>query len=84
MAEYLVGIPSASLDPGQAREQWRDARWPPRQDALQQYSWMEKSAMQVETVEIKSQPMLYVTRSASIAPEEISAVMQEAFGHAAS
>jgi hypothetical protein len=45
---------------------------------------MEKSAMQVETVEIKSQPMLYVTRSASIAPEEISAVMQEAFGHAAS
>lgn len=34
--------------------------------------------MQVETVVIKSQPMLYVTRSASMAPEEISAVVQEA------
>jgi effector-binding domain-containing protein len=36
--------------------------------------------MRVETVEIKSQPMLYVTRSSSMAPEEISGVMQEAFG----
>jgi effector-binding domain-containing protein len=36
--------------------------------------------MQIETVETKSQPMLYVTRSASMAPEEIAGVMEEAFG----
>ena len=40
----------------------------------------EMTAMQVETVEIRSQQMLYVTRSSSMASEEIAEVMQEAFG----
>jgi effector-binding domain-containing protein len=36
--------------------------------------------MQIETVEVKAQPMLYVSRSAGMARDEMSAVMQEAFG----
>ena len=36
--------------------------------------------MQIETVRIDPRPMIYVTRSASMAPEEISTVMGEAFG----
>jgi effector-binding domain-containing protein len=36
--------------------------------------------MPFETVEVQSRPMLYVTRSAGMQPEEISAVMGEAFG----
>jgi len=35
--------------------------------------------MQIETVRIDPRPMIYVTRSASMAPEEISTVMGEAF-----
>jgi effector-binding domain-containing protein len=35
--------------------------------------------MPFETVEAQSQPMLYVTRGAGMAPEEIATVMQEAF-----
>jgi effector-binding domain-containing protein len=36
--------------------------------------------MNIETVDAKSGPILYVTRSASMAPEAISGVMGEAFG----
>jgi effector-binding domain-containing protein len=36
--------------------------------------------MNIETVDTKAQPVLYVTRSSSMAPEEISGVMGEAFG----
>ncbi len=36
--------------------------------------------MQIETVNAESRPMVYVTRPSSMKPEEISNVMQEAFG----
>jgi effector-binding domain-containing protein len=39
-----------------------------------------RPAMNFETVSTKSQPILYVRRSASMAPKEISEVMGEAFG----
>ena len=35
--------------------------------------------MPFETVEVQSQPMLHVTRAASMAPDEIAAIMEEAF-----
>ena len=36
--------------------------------------------MQIETVQTTSRPMLYITRAATMAPQDIAAVMQEAFG----
>ncbi len=36
--------------------------------------------MQIQTVEVASRPMLYITRAATMAPQDIAAVMQEAFG----
>jgi effector-binding domain-containing protein len=35
--------------------------------------------MDIELVEVRSQPMLYITRVASMAPREISGIMAEAF-----
>ncbi len=36
--------------------------------------------MLIETIEAETRPMLYVTRSASMAPNDIAATMEEAFG----
>jgi effector-binding domain-containing protein len=40
----------------------------------------EHTAVQIETVQAKSQPMIYVRRTSSMAPDDIGKAMGEAFG----